>query len=341
MGGTMSSDPVKADPQAKVQHLQVFLCHSSGDKEVVRQINDRLLRLGGVDPWLDEKKLIPGQDWDLKIRQAVRSAHVVLVCLSTRSVSKEGYVQREIRQSLDMADEKPDGTIFIIPLRLEECEVPVRLQRWQWVDWFSSEGFERLQKALQIRAESLSIDISALPAKLVYDSRQEQPAFSSWTIFSTAGNFRGIYQKSSAEIDKYIVIESFGSEFVGINRTFRYLAGAFEFDYKVQCGSPAKQNLLFYAIPMQENGISRTGLIEVGTDIQDDPRNPDSPYRVKFFVPQEHMSDGAWHHARLDFNFQDLPDAFYSVFAPRVNEGCANVGPAALAIANVQLYVSS
>src|SRR5262249_31723982 len=48
------------------RRLQVFLCHSSGDKPVVRELY-RLLRSEGFDPWLDEKNLIAGQDWQLEI----------------------------------------------------------------------------------------------------------------------------------------------------------------------------------------------------------------------------------------------------------------------------------
>jgi len=36
----------------------------------------------GVDAWLDKKKLLPKQDWELEIRKAVREADVVMVCLS-------------------------------------------------------------------------------------------------------------------------------------------------------------------------------------------------------------------------------------------------------------------
>jgi hypothetical protein len=74
-----------------------------------------------VDPWLDEEKLLPGHDWDLEIEKSVETSNAVIVCLSSRSVTKEGYVQKELRKVLDIALEKPEETIFIIPLRLEEC----------------------------------------------------------------------------------------------------------------------------------------------------------------------------------------------------------------------------
>ena len=115
--------------------LRVFLCHASGDKPAVRALYERLIS-DGVDAWLDKEKLLPGQEWDMEITSAVRAADAVIVCLSNQSVTKEGYVQKEIRFALDVADEKPEGSIYIIPARLEECQVPSRLNRWQWVDIF-------------------------------------------------------------------------------------------------------------------------------------------------------------------------------------------------------------
>ena len=137
-----------------------FLCHASSDKARVRELDDRLAS-DGYDPWLDEKKLIPGTKWQLEIPKAVKDAHVILVCVSQNSIGREGYLQREIRLALDAAEEKLDETIFIIPARLEKCRVPDRLSEWQWVDLFEDHGYERLMAALDIRAE----DVGALRSR--------------------------------------------------------------------------------------------------------------------------------------------------------------------------------
>lgn len=116
--------------------LKVFLCHASQDKLVVRELSQRLLSAGWIDPWLDEKNLLLGQDWRLKIEEAVETSDVVIICLSTNSVSKEGYVQKELRYVREIALEKPEGTIFLIPLRLDSCETPRGLRFFQWGDYF-------------------------------------------------------------------------------------------------------------------------------------------------------------------------------------------------------------
>lgn len=145
----------------KTKQLKVFLCHSSGDKPVVRKLYEELISEGWIDPWLDAEKLIPGQDWQLEIPKAVQASNVVVVCCSNSSVSKEGYIQKELRFALDKALEMPDGMIFIIPIRLDDCDIPSSLSKWQWVDYFPSDrrkkAYERLITGLKMRADALEI----------------------------------------------------------------------------------------------------------------------------------------------------------------------------------------
>ncbi len=122
--------------------LRVFLCYSSGDKRLVRDLYQRLC-VEGIAPWFDEKDLLPGQNWDQEIAKALRAADIVIVCLSRESINRKGYVQKEIKYALDVADEQPEGTIFLIPLRLEPCEIPNRLHRWHWVNLFEEVQVQR------------------------------------------------------------------------------------------------------------------------------------------------------------------------------------------------------
>ncbi len=64
-------------------------------------------------------------------------------------------MQKEIRIALDAAEEKPEGAIFLIPVRLEVCDVPRRLNRWHWVDLFQLGGYEKLLVALRRRMAAL------------------------------------------------------------------------------------------------------------------------------------------------------------------------------------------
>lgn len=147
--------------------LKVFLCHASEDKPKVQILYTRLTN-DGVDAWLDKEKLLPGENWQIEIPEAVKKSDVVLVCLSSQSINKEGFVQKEIKTALDVADEKPDGTIFIIPARLENCNIPGRISEFQWVDLFLDDGYERLLKSLKSRADAVGA--------IFEPSKKEQPS---------------------------------------------------------------------------------------------------------------------------------------------------------------------
>lgn len=130
--------------------VKVFLCHAHSDAVAVRALYNRLVK-DGVDVWLDKEKILPGQDWELEIRKAVRESDVVVVCHS-KQFNQKGFRQKEVRIALEEADLLPKGEIFIIPARLEECDVLEDLQRWHWVDLFESNGYDNLMRALQARA---------------------------------------------------------------------------------------------------------------------------------------------------------------------------------------------
>jgi formylglycine-generating enzyme required for sulfatase activity len=96
-----------------------------------------------------------------RVEEAIRASDVILVCLSQRSVKKDGYVKREIEFALDIADKLAEDAIFIIPLRLEACDFPDRLGDWHGVDLYAPRGYERLMRALQARADALGVALSA------------------------------------------------------------------------------------------------------------------------------------------------------------------------------------
>lgn len=95
--------------------------------------------------------ILPGEWWKPCIRKNIRQADLCLIILSKNSVSKSGIFQKEIRLALNTAYEKLDNEIFIIPLRLEECEVPEKLNKIQWINYFEKDGQEKLMKAIETK----------------------------------------------------------------------------------------------------------------------------------------------------------------------------------------------
>lgn len=79
------------------------------------------------------------------------------------SIDKAGYVQREIKLALDVAEEQPEGAIYIIPVRLIDCQVPERLSDYHWVDMFDERGYQRLLKGLKLRASEIGLSVEQTP----------------------------------------------------------------------------------------------------------------------------------------------------------------------------------
>ena len=127
--------------------LRILVCHPFGNNEVVNDLCRRL-QSDGFEPWLYEESLSPGRDPHNEVGKVLRRSNVIIVCLSSRSTLQRGYAREEIDFVLDSADKQPNGTPYIIPLRLDNCEVPDRLKRWHWVDFFGGRGYRRLKKAL-------------------------------------------------------------------------------------------------------------------------------------------------------------------------------------------------
>ncbi len=126
---------------------RVFLCHSSADKSDVRALYRRL-KEDQFNPWLDEEDLLGGQNWKEEIPRKIRNSDAVIVCLSRNSVTKAGYVQKEIRIALDKLEEQPGGRVFVIPIKLEDCEIPNQLQELHCLNFFDEAGYDLLKRSL-------------------------------------------------------------------------------------------------------------------------------------------------------------------------------------------------
>jgi hypothetical protein len=131
---------------------QIFLCHANEDKNKALHVY-RYLAAQGFSPWIDQEDLVPGQFWEEEIPKAIKNSDFVLVFLSETSIQKRGYVQKEFNLALDVLNEIPEGQIFIIPVRLDNCHVPNRFQRLHWCNLFEKDGIEKLVETIRTECE--------------------------------------------------------------------------------------------------------------------------------------------------------------------------------------------
>ena len=156
--------------------VKIFLAHASEDKDAVIDLYNRL-KAKGFKPWLDKKDLRAGQNWRSEIPKAIRNSQVFIACLSKQSVAKQSYVQREFRIALQEMANKPPGQIYLIPLRLDDCQIPdlrqeesgISLRDYHWANLFEPNGFEQLVKDIEygfadVLGSSSSASTSDAPA---------------------------------------------------------------------------------------------------------------------------------------------------------------------------------
>jgi TIR domain/Effector-associated domain 7 len=131
---------------------QIFLSYAREDRQKVESLYQQLSD-AGFRPWMDTKDILAGEKWQRSIQHALQQSQFFLACLSVTSVTKRSYLRREFREALEKRQEMLDSDIYLIPVRLEECEIPEELRAHQGVDLFAEDGWTRLVKALQAGME--------------------------------------------------------------------------------------------------------------------------------------------------------------------------------------------
>jgi len=129
----------------------VFIAYVHEDAGMADRLFDAF-ESAGFDPWLDRRKLLPGQNWPRAIQDALETSDFVVPCFSAYSVRKKGGFQAEIRYALDCASRIPLDQIFLVPVRLDCCPIPPQISRVvQYVDLFPDFqiGFRRILRVLK------------------------------------------------------------------------------------------------------------------------------------------------------------------------------------------------
>ena len=143
----------------------VFVAYVQEDAALADRLFDGL-EAAGVAPWMDRRKLLPGQNWPRSIEEAIETSDFFVACFSHNSVGKKGGFQAEIRYALDCARRLPLDRIYLIPVRLDDCRVPRSIQReLQYMDLFPDweRGLSRLVSVMRREVNCRSSRRSLLP----------------------------------------------------------------------------------------------------------------------------------------------------------------------------------
>lgn len=137
---------------------KTFFSYSRANGEfVLRLAKD--LRAAGVDCWLDQLDIPAGERWDAEIEKALDSAERLVVVLTPDSVASTN-VMDEVSFALE-------GEKRVVPILVQECDIPMRLRRVQHLDFTGDYQacLTRLLKQLEVGSEEPATPVpSAAPS---------------------------------------------------------------------------------------------------------------------------------------------------------------------------------
>jgi len=124
----------------------VFLSYSRKDSEKIAELRRRVESMR-CRIWFDRED-ITGGEWRRAIKQGLRESKRFLACLSRNTAERGEVLQYEWDTALEIQRDRLEGEIYLLPVRLEPCELPPSLSHLQCFDLYEADGWERLSRAL-------------------------------------------------------------------------------------------------------------------------------------------------------------------------------------------------
>ncbi len=109
----------------------MFLSYARTDSTLVRQVADGLVA-AGIRVWFDEASLKPGTEWMQEIERELSAADFVVFFISPNSV-RSGWARQELQVAFHR-QVSGEGGAAILPVLLQDADVPPLLRQFQWLD---------------------------------------------------------------------------------------------------------------------------------------------------------------------------------------------------------------
>jgi hypothetical protein len=144
-----SGSPAPAGAQPGPNAPVAFLSYASEDREAVETLGAKLAAYG-IAVWQDKQNLRGGDNWRRVLRDVIaEQVDYVIVAQTRQMVSQfEGYFYHEINAALMRQDGFKEGTLFVIPVTLDDCETLKELSDLHIIDVRSDQGVSRLAREI-------------------------------------------------------------------------------------------------------------------------------------------------------------------------------------------------
>ncbi|MBB6107905.1 Protein of unknown function [Mucilaginibacter lappiensis] len=149
---------------------KVFIAHAKEDIEQAKSLFEYLNKSTPFKPWLDKENLLPGHNWREEINQALRLADFIIILFSKIAITKTGYIQKEFKLALDYFEQRPEDSIYIIPVLTDNCTIPEKFAKYQWVDLNDWDAYNQIHASLrQQRDIYLKTEMLKIAQNLSYE----------------------------------------------------------------------------------------------------------------------------------------------------------------------------
>ena len=126
--------------------MSVFISYSTKDSDFVTKLSTELVR-NRIKVWLDKWEMQPGDSLIDKIQVGLQDASFLLVVLSKNSADSP-WCKKE--QNAGIMRELNERKVVVIPIIMEDCEVPLLLQEKVYANFKTNfdQGFSELLRPL-------------------------------------------------------------------------------------------------------------------------------------------------------------------------------------------------
>lgn len=164
--------------------MKIFISYTKEDIDIANKLYADLQE-ADLKPWMDKKNILPGQKWKQIIPKIINKCDLVIILMSSKSILRRGYFHTELRSALNVLNEMPPHSIFIIPVRIDNCNPAYEeLKDIHWVDIFPSyeNGFSKILNTINKILESVPKYKSAYTRKIGDEIRVLENLYEKLTI---------------------------------------------------------------------------------------------------------------------------------------------------------------
>ena len=145
--------PNAVTPQQTFVDETFFISYSQANAEFVRKLAEDL-RSEGVQLWLDQLDISTDGAWDKEIEKALVNCSSIIAVISKNALTSPRFIY-QVGRALEQQK-------HILPILIEECQIPFKLRRLQYIDFTESYNFG-YSELLSVISTDVFCDFSPRP----------------------------------------------------------------------------------------------------------------------------------------------------------------------------------